>query len=167
MSTIRGIIPIRGNNLLSITLSQSIELWTTNISERILDFIIRTEDILKLIIVSPWITPQRDERLLEILARRIQREKINALIITRTPRYEWHVRAVSILENAGARIYYNDNLHAKIVIIKANNLDYGFFGTANLTYNANFTDDAVIYIRGKGQNKNVLERLTLYAYHLK
>jgi len=158
---------MKGNSLSDITLSQPVELWTTNISERILEFIIHTEEMVKLIIVSPWISPQRDKMLLEILSRRILKERINTIIITRTPRYEWHMSAVSILEDGGARIYYNDNLHAKIVIIRTNNFDYGFFGTANLTYNANFTDDAVIFIRGKGEYKSIVERLTLYAYHLK
>ncbi|MEM3449503.1 MAG: hypothetical protein QXQ94_06200 [Candidatus Bathyarchaeia archaeon] len=144
-----------------------LELWTNEIPTRIFNQIILTREIIKLIIVSPWITPQRDEPLLEILCRRIRREKINTLVITRTPTAAWHKKAVSMLEKAGARIYYNDNLHAKIILVKSVNFEYGFFGTANLTYNANFTDDAVIFIKGKGEGKNILERLTLYAYHLK
>lgn len=143
------------------------ELWTSDIPTKILNQIILTKEIVKLIIVSPWITPQRDEPLLEILCRRIRKEKINVIVITRTPQKLWHEKAVSMLQDAGARIYYNDYLHAKIVLVKTSNLDYGFFGTANLTYNANFTDDAVIFIKGKGEGKYIVERLTLYAYHLK
>ena len=142
------------------------ELWTKEIPTRIFDQILRTSDIIKLIIVSPWITPQRDEPLLEILCRRIFQEEISTIIITRTPKYAWHKKAVSMLDESGARIYYNDYLHAKIVLVKAVNLDYGFFGTANLTYNANFTDDAAMFIKGVAEGKDILERLTLYAYHL-
>jgi len=143
------------------------ELWTNQIPTRIFNQILLTQEIIKLIIVSPWITPQRDEPLLAILCRRIRQEEISAMVITRTPKDTWHKKAVSMFEEAGTRIYYNDYLHAKIVIVKTVNLDYGFFGTANLTYNANFMDDAVIFINGKGEGKNILERLTLYAYHLK
>lgn len=143
------------------------ELWTSDIPTKILNQLILTKEIVKLIIVSPWISPQRDEPLLEILCRRIRKEGINVLVITRTPQHLWHEKAVSMLQEAGARTYYNDYLHAKIVLVKTTNLDYGFFGTANLTYNANFTDDVVIFIKGKAEGKNILERLTLYAYHLK
>jgi len=143
------------------------ELWTKEIPTRIFNQILLTSEIIKLIIVSPWITPQRDEPLLEILCRRIRQEEINTIVITRTPKYTWHKVAVSMLDESGARIYFNDYLHAKMTLVKAVNLDYGFFGTANLTYNANFTDDVVIFIKGTGEGKNILERLTLYAYHLK
>jgi len=143
------------------------ELWTEEIPTRIFNQILLTSEIIKLIIVSPWITPQRDKPLLEILCRRIHQEGINTIVITRTPGHTWHKIAVSMLEKAGARIYKNDYLHAKIVLVKGVHIDYGFFGTANLTYNANFMDDAVIFIKGTGEGKDILERLTLYAYHLK
>jgi len=146
---------------------QTIEFWTRNIPRRILEYIISTEKINKIIIVSPWISPQRDKGLLSILARKIQVERIETIIITRTPRFDWHRQAISILAGSRVRIYYNDNLHAKIILIKTETMDYGFFGTANLTYNANFTDDVVIFIKGKGAGKQMLERLTLLAYHLK
>ena len=147
--------------------SRVLELWTTRIPTRIFEQIIVTDDILKLIIVSPWISPQRDRPLLEILCRRIEKEDINVIVITRTPLKPWHTEAVSMLEKAGSRIYYNDWLHAKIVLVKGTSIDYGFFGSANLTYNANFTDDVAILIKGIGEGKDILERLTLYAYHVK
>ena len=143
------------------------ELWTKNIPTRILNYIITIDNIIKLIIVSPWITPQRDERLLRILCRKIRNERINTIIITRIPRYSWHQKAIQMLNRAGARIYFNDDLHAKIILVKTVDMDYGFFGTANLTYNANFTDDIVVFIKGVEEGKEILERLTLYVYHLK
>lgn len=150
-----------------MTQSQIMELWTANIPTRILEYVLMTQNVLKLIIVSPWISPQRDCRLLEILCRRIDKEQIACMVITRTPRDTWHSEAIGLLRSAGSRIYYNDWLHAKIYVVKAENLDYGFFGSANLTYSANFTDDLAILIRGVGEGKGIVERLTLYAYHLK
>ncbi len=86
-------------------------------------------------IIAPWIGSsdfRRDPVLRVVEAVRGTNCKL--LIITRTPIYAWHQRAVDVLRrHTKTSVFRCDSLHTKLYVLECNGFRAAIFGSPNLT----------------------------------
>lgn len=131
----------------------------------------RRNKLLKIVIVSPWLSRLENGNLLGKVGEFIQSEQIRTLIISRSPVEKWHEEALEILRRGGAEVYVNDGVHSKIYICKFidRRKNVAIIGSANLTKPARFDNiEAGIIIKGITDiYSTLIEDLLTSAYDLK
>jgi len=127
--------------------------------------------LLKIVIVSPWLSKLGNGNLLGKVSNFIKNEQIRTLIISRPPVEKWHEEALEILLRGGAEIYINEGVHSKIYICKFvdRSKNVAIIGSANLTKPARFDNIEVgIIIKGiTNSYSTLIENLLTSAYDLK
>jgi hypothetical protein len=107
----------------------------------------------------------RDQAIsLEVLANKINRERIPTFVVTREPEEDYHKRALRTLVTCRtAEIILNDALHAKMYIAENRVSSLALIASANLTRTGLEGIEAGILIRGWGIGEDLIRECVLLA----
>lgn len=126
------------------------------------DRFLQASRISRLIIVSPWITSLRNERItLEDIVWKIKSEKVPTTVILRHPAKEpWNLKAVEILSSIKfVSLYFNNELHAKVYVCRCDPFGFALVSSANLSGHATRDLEIGVLIEGKGYGRDIIEEL--------
>lgn len=131
--------------------------------QRFFERFMEAVDIESLVIVSPWITPMRDELPLSSIIDRINRNAIPTVVILRPPTKEpMNREAAELLSDCEhVLLYYNNDLHAKIYVCRCSPFGFALLSSANLSGKATRAHEIGLMIEGKGPGTEIIEELGL------
>lgn len=118
----------------------------------------------RLVIVSPWITSLRGERItLEEIIAKINKDKVSTTVVMRHPRKEpWNRHAASLFsKNQLTTVYCNNELHAKLYVCRCDPFGFALVSSANLSGQATRALEIGVLIEGKGYGRDIVEELEL------
>lgn len=121
-------------------------------------------NVQRLVIVSPWITSLRGEKItLMDIIKKIRSENISTTIIMRHPTKEpINSNAVqTFCDNRNVTIYFNNELHAKVYVCRCDPFGFALVGSANLSGQATRALEIGLLIEGKGYGKDIVDELEL------
>ncbi len=156
-----------------------IELIRNRIIEKYLNKVLHRGRILRMIIVSPWISDFQISTSfgsidLRGLCKIFKDHKTVVYIVTRKPDQIWHKEAIDILEHAKNKdkvkilLKYNSSLHAKILFTYSDQLQSGLIGSANLTGRSLENDEIGVYIPKVEKTRKLVKDMEVSAmsiYH--
>lgn len=128
-------------------------------------FIISKNRMRNLIIVSPWIT-YSDFKVgtFNDVIRKIKKDDIPTYVITRSPSYESHQKAIDeFLNIKKVEINLYNDLHAKIFIADCDDEPFALVGSANFTQNSFKNFELGVLINGRNEGVNLINQLTDFA----
>lgn len=130
--------------------------------ERFFERFLLAHDVKNLLIVSPWITSLSNETVqLSRIAEKIKKEEINTCVFMRDPKKEdKNADAVDIFNTCPTlRLYYNNELHAKVYVSRCEPFGFALVGSANLSGFATRSYEIGLMIEGKGKGTDIIEDL--------
>ena len=138
-----------------------IKLFTTKVSGRFFSSVMTQKRINSLTIVSPWITDiQFEYGNIDLLLKKIEKEKINTYIITRSPEHKNHVAIINKLKNQFyIELSFNDTLHAKYYICESIPINFALIGSANMTYNSQNLLEIGVMVDGVRGGEGIVRQL--------
>ena len=156
-----------------------IELIRNRVIENYLNKVLHRGRILKMIIVSPWISnfqisTSRGKIDLRGLCNIFKNNGTVVWLVTRKPKDIWHKEAIDILKHAKntdkVKIYikYNSSLHAKLLLTFSDQLTSGLIGSANLTGRSLENDEIGVYIPKVGKTRKLVKDMqdsAMTIYH--
>jgi phosphatidylserine/phosphatidylglycerophosphate/cardiolipin synthase-like enzyme len=132
--------------------------------EAFFDRFLLAAEISRLVIVSPWVTSLRDERitLRDILAN-IEAQRVQTTVVMRHPGKEpLNYQAAELLtESRFVTLYVNNDLHAKVYVCRCAPFGFALVGSANLSGRATRAHEIGVLIEGKGAGRDIVEELDL------
>jgi hypothetical protein len=126
------------------------------------DRFLSAEAVTSLVLVSPWIAGAGEHRgQLELVARKIEHERIPTWLLTRHPSREpVNLSALQIVSTlATVRTYFNNELHAKVYVCRCAPFGFAYVGSANLTGRAMTAYEVGVMVDGKGEGERIVEEL--------
>ena len=120
--------------------------------------------IKKLVIVSPWISALRDEKIsLEDIILMIKKHNVPTIVIMRDPERErLNMKAAKLFrECREIDLCFNNELHAKVYICRCAPFGFALIGSANLSGKATRVYEIGVMIEGKGYGREIIEELDL------
>ena len=129
-------------------------------------FLESRDETLRLWIISPWITPLTGSGAdLERIARKIERNHINAHIVTRPPEDKHHLDSLLTFNDCPTvTIVTLPNLHAKLYVMDNMRESLALLGSANLTRSGHSNIELGMLIRGQDWGRTIIGDLTNYAH---
>ena len=154
-----------------------IELIRNRVIEKYLNKVLHKGRIMRMIIVSPWISNfqistsfgQID---LRDLCKIFKNNKTVVWVVTRKPKEIWHKEAIDILEHAknidkvNIKLKYNSSLHAKILFTYSDQLQSGLIGSANLTGRSLENDEIGVYIPKVEKTRKLIKDMQVSAMNI-
>jgi len=118
----------------------------------------------QLVIVSPWITTLKDERItLRDIIRKINKEEVPTTVIMRHPKKQpWNSEAAELFgRNRLVTVYVNNELHAKVYVCRCAPFGFALVSSANLSGQATRAYEIGVLIEGKGHGREIIDELGL------
>jgi phosphatidylserine/phosphatidylglycerophosphate/cardiolipin synthase-like enzyme len=154
-----------------------IELIRNRVIEKYLNKVLHRGRIIKMIIVSPWISDFRISTSfgnidLQGLCRILKNYNSIVYIVTRRPIEIWHKDAINIIENeknigkVKINLKYNSNVHAKILFTYSDQLQSGLIGSANLTDRSLKNDEIGVYIPKTEKTRKLVKDMQVSAMNI-
>jgi len=126
------------------------------------DRFLLAQGVRTLVIVSPWIDSlgEMAEQFKAMLTK-VEQEKIDATVIVRHPRKEpANYPAVTQLSGLpSVRLYFNNELHAKVYACYCSPYGFAYVGSANLTGRATVAFEVGVMVEGRGDGARVVDEL--------
>jgi phosphatidylserine/phosphatidylglycerophosphate/cardiolipin synthase-like enzyme len=129
---------------------------------------LRDADLRTLGIVSPFISSLEGCRFsLADLRRKVEQERICTYVMTREPKEEYQIKAMSVLLGCPwIEVRYNPFIHAKVYVAMARRESdsFGLFGSGNLTaasFQANI--EVAMLLNGDGIGRTLLHELHYWS----
>jgi hypothetical protein len=124
------------------------------------------DKVSKLVIVSPWITKQEEQRIsLNDIIEYINRYKIDTTIVTRSPEKEpINMNAIEFLKSNIPQyltLYYNNSIHAKIYVCRCSPFGYALLSSTNFTSPKSNLDEVGLFVNGFGAGERIIRELEL------
>jgi hypothetical protein len=120
--------------------------------------------ITSLVIVSPWILCLDGEPFsLETILNAVIRGKVPTTIIMRSPEKErLNMEAYALFRGCPfIKLYYNNDLHAKIYVCRCQPFGFALLSSANLSGRAIRALEVGLLVEGKGAGRAIVEELEL------
>lgn len=126
------------------------------------DRYLQAVNVKQLIIISPWITSLKNEKItMNDILYKVQHEKINTTILMRDPKKETinYDVAEQIMKSQYVSLYYNNEIHAKVYICRCDPFGFALIGSANLSGNATRAHEIGLIIEGIGRGQEIIVEL--------
>lgn len=125
---------------------------------------IHAAGVTSLVIVSPWIQGLLGEPIsLRDIIWSVEREKVAATVIMRSPRKEpLNEEAAQLFRGCPfITLFYNNDLHAKIYVCRCQPFGFALLSSANLSGRATRALEVGLLLEGKGAGRAVIEELEI------
>jgi hypothetical protein len=126
------------------------------------DRFVRTQDVERLVLVSPWVVfGAEDIEVFASIVHKIRSEAIETVVILRDPRREpINADAAAVFRALPTcSLYYNNELHAKVYVCRCPPFGFALVGSANLSGRGIHAYEVGLLVEGKGYGTRIVEEL--------